>query len=81
MDNEPEDRRSFDLSAHHTRFEQASRFSDYHQNAFRRPSCLMSDESAESDETTLRLDAPIDCPMGLLSQLHTIASTTVLLQE
>ena len=41
----------------------------------------MSDEAAETDQTTLHLDAPIDCPMGLLSQFHTVASTPVLWQE
>ena len=33
------------------------------------------------NKTTLHLDAPIDCPMGLPSQLHPVASTPVLLQD
>ena len=41
----------------------------------------MFDEVAETDQTTLHLDAPIDCPMGLLSELHTVASTSVMCQE
>ena len=40
----------------------------------------MSDE-AETDQTTLHPDATIDCPMGLLSQLHTVASTPLLLRD
>ena len=41
----------------------------------------MFDEVAETDQTTFHLDAPIDCPTGLLSQLHTVVSTPLLLQE
>ena len=40
----------------------------------------MSDEAAQTDQTTLRLDAPIDCSMGLL-QRHTVASTPNLSQK
>ena len=37
----------------------------------------MSDEAAKGEEPTLHLDAAIDCPMGLLSQFHPVASNTV----
>ena len=40
----------------------------------------MSDELVVTIHTTLLMDAPIDCPMGLLSQFHSVASTPVLLQ-
>ena len=40
----------------------------------------MSDGTAETDQTTLRLDAPIDFSMGLL-QRHTVASTPKLSQK
>ena len=39
-----------------------------------------SDEVVVTIHTTLLVDAPIDCPMGLLSQFHSVASTPVLLQ-
>ena len=41
----------------------------------------MSDEAAETDQTTLHLDAPIDCPMGLLSHFYTVGSTPVQLRQ
>ena len=41
----------------------------------------MSDELVVTIDTTLLMDAPIDCPMGLLSQVHSVASTPVLLQD
>ena len=41
----------------------------------------MSDEVVVTIHTTLLVDAQIDCPMKLLSQFHTVASTPILLQD
>ena len=65
---------------------------NHHQNAFRRSSCLpkhrevtMSNEVVGTSQTTLRLGAPMDCPIGTSAAIsHRCVnnnSVTILLRE
>ena len=83
MDNEPEDRRSFYLSAHHTRFRAV--LHDYPTTIRMHsvvPSCLMYDESAESDKNNTSSGThQSTVPWDFYHNFTRLRQQTVLLQE